>query len=709
MPPTRPQAKPKTVTEAPRFQVIHGNCLDVLPTLPAMSIDSVVTDPPYGLSQGGGLQSDSDRVFDTLRKIGFPKLYKWDVKSSQKGDLSSVPLSSPELGGMSGSVRIESRVGVPKGSINLKSNSINEKINTGSVPSSLGISDGELGDEGDISSGQFLGDFLLKLRDVNPSRLSGDVSDCCLAEAFAGGFAVPISPVLPTGFPSLTCSGDSVVVGDKNVGRRNNSKSQSKTSPSVVASSGAVNTLMLRFELSGGPVELLSTYRASADNTCLEESRSELVRARSTASSLSSVAKPHRVCFVSTTTDGTLTRYWFHLWTPRRMDFSGIVPTGGFMGKSWDSTLPDPEVWRAVLRVLKPGGYLLAFSGTRTYHRMVSAIEDAGFEVRDCLMWVYGSGFPKSHNVSKGIDKMYGHERRVVSQVTDRRGDGTVLGVGHSGAMTDDTPISEEAEVWDGWGSALKPSLEPICLAMRPLDGNIQRNVREHGTGALNIEACRIGSEVRVNPSRGTATARSAGCFRQGWGFKAGVSENVAKGRWPANLCHDGSEEVLALFPKTGASPKSKPRSPDGPAQAPSSLGREGGTQVGYDEPAGLSAARFFYCAKASARDRDEGLEDLHAKDAGSLQFRANGDFGDDIPQRKNVHTTVKPTSLMQWLVRLITPPGGTVLDPFTGSGSTGKACGLEGFKFLGIEMTEEYIEIARRRILFGYTNKPKK
>lgn len=352
-----------------------------------------------------------------------------------------------------------------------------------------------------------------------------------------------------------------------------------------------------------------------------------------------------------------------------------------FMGSknSWDRTgiAFNEEMWRYVLRALKPGGHLLAFSGTRTYHRMACAIEDAGFEIRDQLAWTYGSGMPKSHDVSKGIDKMYGHQREqkvYQSKPGMAKSWDTGSGKGFSGttAVVND-PISEEAETWNGWGSGLKPCWEPICLAMRPLDGNIQRNVREHGTGSLNIDGCRIGDS-------GGSTAERPSGVRQARHSVTGYQTShkslpINKGRWPGNICTDGSDEVLALFPKTG------------------------------DE----SAARFFYCAKASARDRDEGLEDLHAKDAGSLQFRANGDFGDDIPQRKNVHTTVKPTSLMQWLVRLITPPGGTVLDPFTGSGSTGKACGFEGFRFVGIEMTEEYIEIALRRILFGYTNKPKK
>jgi len=379
------------------------------------------------------------------------------------------------------------------------------------------------------------------------------------------------------------------------------------------------------------------------------------------------------------------------------------------MGKSWDSTLPDPEVWRAVLRVLKPGGYLLAFSGTRTYHRMVSAIEDAGFEVRDCLMWVYGSGFPKSHNVSKGIDKMYGHERD--KKVFERKPGmakswDTGGGRGFSGTeAVVDTPISEEAEAWDGWGSALKPSLEPICLAMRPLDGNIQRNVREHGTGALNIEACRIGASggTQKLPSTEKCSTVSVGGYLN--------SRVGAKGRWPANLIHDGSDEATAGFPKVGASKRTTVVRGGGTEDGPSFGSPQG--EYGQDEPAG-SAARYFYCAKASARDRDEGLEDLAVQRTGGMQATLDGTMltgsgNDRTTVRANIHTTVKPTSLMQWLVRLITPPGGTVLDPFTGSGSTGKACGFEGFKFVGIEMTEEYIEIARRRILFGYTNKPKK
>jgi transcriptional regulator with XRE-family HTH domain len=342
-----------------------------------------------------------------------------------------------------------------------------------------------------------------------------------------------------------------------------------------------------------------------------------------------------------------------------------------FMGKRWDYDVPSVEVWYECLRVLKPGGHLLAFAGTRTQHRMAVRIEDAGFEIRDMIAWVYGSGFPKSLDVSKAIDKHGGAsvawfgpwfrkwrtehgitqkqvaalfpsktggltgcvanwelgfnlptpdqfnlirdtfglpfdsieaaEREVVAQQR-----GTVLAVApgqdndRSSTTLDITaPATPAAQQWAGWGTALKPALEPITVARKPLTGTVAANVLEHGTGALNVDGCRVGD---------------------------------ASGRWPANLIHDGSEEPAAL------------------------LG---------------DAARFFYCAKASRSDRGEG----------------------------NNHPTVKPTDLMRYLCRLVTPPGGTVLDPFTGSGSTGKAAALEGFHFLGIEREAEYLDIARARI----------
>lgn len=332
----------------------------------------------------------------------------------------------------------------------------------------------------------------------------------------------------------------------------------------------------------------------------------------------------------------------------------------GFMGQTWDGTgiVNDPAFWAEVLRVLKPGGWLLSFGGTRTYHRMACAVEDAGFEIRDMLEWLYGSGFPK----------------------------GSVV---------------------DGWGPALKPGHEPICMARKPFKGSIANCRAAWGTGALNIDGCRI-------PFADEADEREAKDKNQHGAFGSGAMTNVvygvfdkprddydAPGRFPANVLHDGSDEVLDAFPTTGAGGVPKARGRGG-------IGNDGhrGMVVGTaraDTDQG-SAARFFYCAKASNRDRDEGCDKLPPMPAGmasenSGQHITRRDEGYEVAQRANGHPTVKPVALMQWLVRLVTPPRGIVFDPFTGSGSTGKAAMLEGFRFLGAEMTPEYVPIAQARI----------
>jgi DNA modification methylase len=258
-----------------------------------------------------------------------------------------------------------------------------------------------------------------------------------------------------------------------------------------------------------------------------------------------------------------------------------------FMGKDWDHGIPGETFWREALRVAKPGAHLLAFGGTRTYHRLAVAIEDAGWELRDCIMWVYGSGFPKSHNL-KGE--------------------------------------------WQGWGTALKPAWEPIIVARKPLIGTVAQNVQQHGTGGINVDGCRVGTETRTDSAK-----RKSGPYTNDRTWSTSVTPprvepKSYQGRWPANLIHDGSDEVTGLMG---------------------------------------DAARFFYCSKASKADR-----------------------GSD-----NKHPTVKPTDLMRYLCRLVTPPNGIVFDPFMGSGSTGKAAVAEGFRFTGIELSQEYLEIAAARI----------
>jgi len=505
----------------------------------------------------------------------------------------------------------------------------------------------------------------------------------------------------------------------------------------------------------------------------------------------------------------------------------------GFMGKSWDASgiANSVAMWREALRVLKPGGHLLAFSGSRTYHRMTCAIEDAGFDIRDQIMWVYGSGFPKSLDVSKALEA-FAKTGRSDSQVT---GDGRSRVPGQhfkefrkgNGPKAEFTPTTDDAKKWDGWGTALKPAHEPICVARKPLVGTVAVNVLAHGVGALNIDECRVSGE---------STARTTGKVLSSKGVIGDA------GRWPANLIHDGSAEVVALFPReagasapvrgTEASAANVGRvtgerervagvfhgdkgsaarffytvqseqecnantavnnstllsQVDGFAQnlaaiaalhvgkplsnlirrfmsdmasefgqnaAPSmqaiqsieqrfslellhiSTPAKTGSHANPAEVLALTSTtmiiqslsniagsaddatspiiamilghgarvcdpslreRFKYCAKASRADRNEGLEDpgpqfQHGstlRDAENLAAERNGNF----------HPTVKPTDLMAYLVRLVTPPGGTVLDLFMGSGSTGKAAVREGFRFIGIDMTPEYVAIAEARI----------
>jgi site-specific DNA-methyltransferase (adenine-specific) len=266
-----------------------------------------------------------------------------------------------------------------------------------------------------------------------------------------------------------------------------------------------------------------------------------------------------------------------------------------FMGKRWDYDVPSTEIWAECLRVLKPGGYLLAFAGTRTQHRMAVRIEDAGFEIRDMLAWMYGSGFPKSHNL-----------------------DGE----------------------HQGWGTALKPAMEPITMARKPFKATVAQNVQEWGTGAINIDGCRIPCDDGFekawdNPVSTNISAKGGTYISEGIQHQVDLSEYKPSGRWPANVLHDGSPDVVRT--------------------------------IGED-------SRFFYCSKSSSEDRNDGCD--------------------------NNHPTVKPTDLMRYLCRMVTPTGGIVLDPFTGSGSTGRGAVLEGFRFIGCEMDADYIEIAKARIL---------
>jgi len=379
-----------------------------------------------------------------------------------------------------------------------------------------------------------------------------------------------------------------------------------------------------------------------------------------------------------------------------------------FMGKKWDYDVPSVEVWSECLRVLKPGGYLLAFAGTRTQHRMAVRIEDAGFEIRDMIAWVYGSGFPKSLDVSKAIDKAAGISRATEYQPNYANATfGRGLGGGKHGAQSE-PPATEAAQQWQGWGTALKPALEPITVARKPLVGTVAANVLEHGTGAINIDGCRIGTGDRRMCGSNNPQTLVNGQTSIVLGLRQETRTDA--GRWPANLIHDGSDEVLQQFPTTKAGGNVSGNEPSGVTNG--IYGEfEGRAPYQAHADAG-SAARFFYCAKTSGKDRDEGLEHLQYQQAAGLPMRsAGGERGgegldststDRNVMRKNTHPTVKPTELMRYLCRLVTPPKGTILDPFMGSGSTGKAAVSENFNFIGIELDERYLDIAKKRIEYA-------
>jgi site-specific DNA-methyltransferase (adenine-specific) len=387
----------------------------------------------------------------------------------------------------------------------------------------------------------------------------------------------------------------------------------------------------------------------------------------------------------------------------------------GFMGKKWDSSgiAYSVDLWQQCLRVLKPGGHLLSFGGTRTYHRVAVAIEDAGFELRDSIAWLYGSGFPKSLDVSKAIDKAAGAERDEwptlpmqekgeVGEISKNRRCGICLKALASGNPCQcdraSSAITPEAQQWQGWGTALKPAFEPVIVARKPIEGTVANNVLKWGTGGLNIDGSRIGTE--------TISTHNApkGSFAGGEPDRGSDTSSYKEhtGRWPANIILDPYTAQL-VDEQSGDRPGGNFPTQRGAGVATGfGLGKptEGGARKMNDSG---GASRFFYVAKASKRDRNEGLEGMPIRRPDDRTETGMGTFAEKgVQPAQNFHPTVKPTSLMEYLVKLVTPLGGIVLDPFTGSGSTGKAAILQGFDFIGIEMTEEYLPIIEGRLKYA-------
>lgn len=429
------------------------------------------------------------------------------------------------------------------------------------------------------------------------------------------------------------------------------------------------------------------------------------------------------------------------------------MPSGkGFMGQSWDAFVPPPAIWDECFRVLKPGGHILVFAGSRTQDLMGTSIRMAGFEIRDSLAWLYGSGFPKSYDVAKGVESMLtkgtaswnefhtlngtldesGRDANGMIKQNAEQGNRPTAYESHGKLELD--PTTEEAKKWKGWGTALKPAIEPIIMGRKPLsEKNVASNILKHGTGALNIDESRVGNEERTD--KVVENGFGSNFMDDNWVPSGKTYEKTVVGRWPANIilshsaeclvtvdgfeCEDGCP-VKELDAQSGVT-KSGTDSSTGAQKGTGGIWTKGnGIPVGpqYGDKGG--ASRFFYVAKTSKKDRNEGLDKLpkiqitggggtnaDIDEEGYLKTDGmGGKYGSIKAPKQNFHPTVKPTALMEYLIKLVTPPGGTVLDPFTGSGSTGKAAIRNGFNFIGIEMTEEYLPIIKARIEYEIEQK---
>lgn len=383
-----------------------------------------------------------------------------------------------------------------------------------------------------------------------------------------------------------------------------------------------------------------------------------------------------------------------------------------FMNKGWDNSgiAFNPDTWRKCYAVLKSGGYLLAFGGSRTYHRIACAIEDAGFEIRDCIIWLYGSGFPKSMNIGLAIDKLNGVDNRTGNICGGGVGSDAETNIYNlnngKSKLTTNYAERRATNKWAGWGTALKPAYEPVIMARKPCEGSCIANVIKYGTGGINLDACRVGE--------GTGELKEVSYPDiRGDNYNRGEHDRMTlpaedRGRHPSNVIltygADDYEEVCGGMPDTKGGngmrndekTNSNMRVPFADHKSGDHYGDEG------------NAARYFYTAKASRRDRDEGLGAAELQAGGTYKFRTDGSLDGKIPTRKNTHPTVKPVDLMQYLVRLVTPEGGVILDPFNGSGSTGKAVMYENndrganYQYIGIELTPEYLPIADARIRYA-------
>jgi site-specific DNA-methyltransferase (adenine-specific) len=599
------------------WSVLVGDCREVMAGMEADSVDSIVTDPPYGLSSGSA-NSREDGFLRAFFDVHLPNLADAYSHGRSMGNLPLPRAGTSLLAWMDRAIWENARVRMPESAVHFEGNVVcwQPEIKRSDEPSVV-PPERVLPDELNLEVGQDLGNYVFYLRHLAHPTFGNGKGGFFTQEGL-GVFTVPI--VVPDApcFRSLLCALGQDFLWDRLtiVGDSHDPLGLPLGASDVVAPAGTVLCIMARFDMRLGTLKFLPASPACQPDFACELIPTELVGTGFGTSGLSSKFEATKFSLVGGKANGTLTVN-FH----KALIQEATKKIGGFMGKEWDHGVPGVEFWEAALRVAKPGAHLVAFGGARTFHRLACAIEDAGWEVRDTLGWLYGSGFPKNHN-------------------------------------------------------ALKPAWEPIILARKPPFGSVAGNIQRLGTGGLNVEDCRVpidagdaaAIEKQVVGFNQTRSIGGSGKYQGGAVIDRGAY-SAASGRWPANIVHDGSDEVTA------------------------GMG---------------SAARFFYCAKASKADRDEGCEGLpqtiqqsvaHGdKRHGTLPYTNEPREMKPRP-RGNHHPTVKPTALMRWLVRLVTPRGGLVLDPFTGSGSTGKAAMLEGMRFVGAELNPEYAAIAEARI----------
>lgn len=751
-----------------QYEILRGDCIEVMRTLPDNSVDSIVTDPPYELTNDG--KQSAARVF---LEFAFPQ--NANVKAHGAGGCE-LPFFVGEILRLCGGGQIPApAAAVPVVAMAFDDYSfLGDDYVVDAPESAVGVSHDGAGSDIETQSPQHLGSFALELTD--PAKIIQILHEVG-AGFVPGGVGIGLAQGAAR-IPSLAYGLSSIVDGDDVVGLIYHALTDLVSAPR--GAGGAV----LCANLGRGAVDEFSAAGALLFAAVLHSGGAKFVRTDPATCSLPTMLETRRVRVVEGAAGGAFT---FDL-----VVHPQSVASMGFMGKAWDGSkiAYNVEMWREALRVLKPGGHLLAFSGSRTYHRMTCAIEDAGFEIRDQIMWVYGSGFPKSLDVSKAIDKAAGAEREVVG-VAGKSGSARSCMAGDfaGGEYMATAPATDAARQWEGWGTALKPAHEPICVARKPLVGTVAANVLAHGTGALNIDGCRVGDEVRWNPPVGDLT--SIGSNRA---TPKGEGREVS-GRWPANLIHSGEAEAVACFPNengksaarffmeckggyndvcpsqnpppfdalTAALNSSQPSAlvpfalvpvvnaalPEGlhcsglslepsttatvtdlkllsesATQAIQSIGERcwhGSKPVKLSlslspvnvvvhlEPTGTTTITISHWRSDGSaepvtfnitrRSLEVGAKDFVPFTGGNrLMYCAKASKSDRGPG--NTHPTVKPLALMQYLVRLVTPPGGHLLDPFAGSGSTIVAALREGMRATGIELSPEYAEIAENRAI---------